>query len=128
MFVPSSLLSSRSGLVPCAVSHHVKFPAQDAGATLHSETRRENTLTGSPEGLDTHPRRWGSQVNHHLPSVPTGRGGCQCRPAGKDGILAVAVVLFCSCYSADISSSGHWSDPVMNAVYYLFAMQNILHV
>lgn len=125
---PSFLLSSRSGLEPCAVSHHVEFPAQDAGAALHSETRRENTLTWSPAGLDTHPRRWGSQVNHHLPSVPTGRDGRQCRPAGRDGVLTVAVVLVCSCYSADISSSGHLSDLVMNSVYYLFAMHNTLRV
>lgn len=90
-----SIFSFRSGLVTYAVSHHAKFPAQDAGATLHSKTRWKNTVTWSPTGLDAHPRCWGSKVNNHLPSVPTGRDRCQCRPAGKDGGWATSET-FCT--------------------------------
>lgn len=76
-------LSCRCGSVTLPQrAHHAEVPAQDAGATLHPETRREVPVEGGPARHDAHPRRRGRKVHHHLPCVLTGRDGRQRGPAG----------------------------------------------
>lgn len=86
--VPFPRCCSVSPPSPRPLLHHAKFPAQDAGAALHPETRRENPPAGGPAGHHAHPCVRGCQVCHHLPRVLTGRDGRQRRPAGKSALWA----------------------------------------
>lgn len=86
-----SFLFPRRGCVTLPLLHHAKLPAQDAGAALHPEARRENPFTGGPARHHTHPCCWGCQVHHHLPCVLTGWDRRQCWPAGKRDFMSLNV-------------------------------------
>lgn len=101
---PLSFLFPRRGSVTLPLLHHAKLPAQDARAALHSETRRENPVTGGPTCHHAHPCRWGCQVHHHLPCVLTGWDRRQCWPAGKRDIMSLNV----SATAILLSLIGYW--------------------
>lgn len=104
----SSLFSSRCGRVTFPLfPHHAKFPAQDAGATLHPETCRENPVTWGPARHDAHPCCWGCKVCHHLPRILTGWDRRQCWPTGKRGFWRLSFS-HCVCL---ISHSGDVNQP-----------------
>lgn len=78
--------------MPFLSPHHVKFPAQDAGATLHPETCRESPATRSPAGHNAHPCCWGCNVYHHLPCVSAGWDRRQCWLTGKEFLKILPIV------------------------------------
>lgn len=101
------LFSHRCGSVTLPLPHHAEFPAQDAGATLHPETCREKSVTGSPACRNAHPCCWGSKVCHHLPCVLTGRDGRQRGPAGKEKAFLVVICLVITTQTFLIFSHQH---------------------
>lgn len=87
-----TLFDFRCVQVPFLSPRHVKFPAQDAGATLHPETCRESPATRSPAGHNAHPCSRGCNVYHHLPCVSAGWDRCQCWLTGKEFLKILPIV------------------------------------